>query len=105
MKTNRVSRTKQIVAATVRQKNRAITRGLKVGHETQNQLVPKDTGFLESRNLVEDDGNGHGKLENDCEYAGHQEYGTFKMAAQPFFRPAVDAGRQELKRNMKVVAK
>ena len=69
MKTVRKSRTKQILSNTRRQMNRAVSAALIEGFEVMNQLVPVRSGKLKSRNHKEDDGAGHGKLENDCEYA------------------------------------
>ncbi len=50
---------------------------------------PVDTGFLKSTVFVQ-------KQSNDVEigfeapYASYVEFGTYKMAAQPFLRPAFD---------------
>jgi HK97 gp10 family phage protein len=52
-----------------------------------DKYVAVDTGFLKSRNsykIVQNEL----YLENDCYYAIYQEWGTYKMAAHPFMRPA-----------------
>lgn len=33
--------------------------------------------------------------EEDKEYAGHVEYGTSKMAARPYLRPAIESGKRD----------
>ena len=33
---------------------------------------------------------GRGAVGSNTEYAAHQEFGTFKVAPQPYLRPAVD---------------
>lgn len=54
--------------------------------------VPVDTGFLKSRNDYKISGFFNLKLTliNDCYYAGFVEFGTSKMMAQPFIRPAFE---------------
>lgn len=102
MKTVRKSRGKQIIEATKRNAARTIDQAVEKGLEVMNFLVPVRSGNLKSHNQGESDGNGHGRLENDCEYGVPVEFGTFNSAAQPFFRPGVDAARQTIKRGMKV---
>lgn len=53
-----------------------------------NEYVAVDTGYLRSRNSYVINRN-ELMLHNDCHYAGYQEYGTYKMRAHPFFKPAV----------------
>jgi HK97 gp10 family phage protein len=52
-------------------------------------LCPIDTGYLQSTGYI--------KIEPDvviigfdADYASYVEYGTYKMHAQPFLRPAID---------------
>jgi HK97 gp10 family phage protein len=58
-------------------------------------FAPVDTGYLKSRNgwVIQ-------KNElyayNDCPYAVYQEFGTYKMKAQPFMRPAVNLYQREI---------
>lgn len=49
--------------------------------------VAVDTGYLRSRNTYVINRN-ELFLMNDCDYAKYQEYGTYKMAAHPFMKPA-----------------
>jgi len=53
-----------------------------------DKYVAVDTGYLKSRNSFVIARN-ELMLHNDCNYAGYQEYGTWKMKAHPFFKPAV----------------
>jgi HK97 gp10 family phage protein len=57
-------------------------------------LCPVDTGFLRD--------SGFTKVESDdvligfdAEYASYVEFGTYKMEAQPFLRPAIDEAEPE----------
>lgn len=58
---------------------------------TARELVPVDTGYL--RSTIEADTDGFFcECMADAEYAQYVEYGTWKMDAQPYFEPAIDAG-------------
>ena len=52
-------------------------------------LVPVDTGHLMSSLDASTDGT-RVTAKTDCEYAEYVEYGTWKMAAQPYFLPALE---------------
>ena len=52
-------------------------------------LVPVDTGHLMS-SLDASTNRTRVTAETDCEYAEYVEYGTWKMAAQPYFLPALE---------------
>lgn len=56
-----------------------------------------DTGYMRSRNTFIINNN-ELFLMNDTPYAIHQEYGTYKMAAHPFIRPAALNYTGDLKR-------
>ena len=62
-------------------------------------LAPVDTGNLRDSITYKVDGD-EGKVGTNVEYAIHQEYGTKKMSAQPFLRPALDKNREKLKREI-----
>lgn len=51
-------------------------------------LVPVDTGYLRSTLRGESFGDGC-VCETKCDYAQYVEYGTIRMAAQPYFEPAL----------------
>lgn len=50
---------------------------------------PVDTGFLQSTGFMQVTGNDV-EIGFGAEYASYVEFGTYKMAAQPFLRPALD---------------
>ena len=52
------------------------------------QLVPVDTGYLQSTIHAEQEGD-DAVVMVDADYAGFVEFGTYKMAAQPYLYPAV----------------
>lgn len=55
-------------------------------------MAPVDTGAL--RNSIQSSVGGlSGEVTAGVEYAIYQEFGTYKMAAQPFMTPAADAAR------------
>lgn len=53
-------------------------------------LVPVDTGYLQST-INADGGETFCECSADAEYAQYVEYGTWKMSAQPYFEPALEA--------------
>ena len=55
-------------------------------------FVPVKTGFLESTIGAEVEG-ASGVINVGADYGPHVEFGTYKMAAQPFLNPAVEAVR------------
>lgn len=59
--------------------------------EVAKELVPVDTGFLQSTIDAWNDGYTC-ECEASAEYAQYVEYGTWKMNAQPYFTPALEAG-------------
>ena len=59
--------------------------------EVANQLVPVDTGYLRSSIRAENDGYSMVSFYAEADYAQYVEFGTWKMPAQEYFRPAVEA--------------
>lgn len=55
---------------------------------------PVDTGYLRSTVFVRENGNDV-EVGFSAEYASYVEFGTYKMAAQPFLRPAFDIAEAE----------
>lgn len=75
-------------------------RALKVSHETMLENVPVDTGELkESIEL------GTRSVTVNSDYGAPVEYGTFKMSAQPYVRPAYTAMKEYVEDNYKGVVK
>ena len=58
-------------------------------------LVPVDTGYLQSTIYAETDEEFTADCYADAEYAQYPEYGTWCQDAQPYFRPAVEEAWQE----------
>ena len=56
-------------------------------------VCPVDTGYLQS-SISGSGGNATGEVEATAEYAQYVEYGTWKMAAQPYFTNAVISAAQ-----------
>jgi hypothetical protein len=59
-------------------------------HDEQVLLCPVDTGYLVSTLDYNVSGEGELTFEATAEYAGDVEYGTTRMAAQPYFNPPLD---------------
>jgi len=62
---------------------------------------PVDTGNLRG-SITHEVGEEEGKVGTNVEYSPYVEYGTVKMAAQPFFRPAADNNRAKVSREIGV---
>lgn len=63
--------------------------------EVANELVPVDTGFLQST-IDAGGGSDWCWCEATADYAQYVEYGTISMDAQPYFEPALMAGIEAL---------
>jgi len=65
------------------------------------QIVPVDTGDLrasiESRVIRNAEGEVVGVIGSNVKYAPFIEFGTSKMGAQPFLRPAVEKNRETIR--------
>lgn len=61
--------------------------------ETAKSLVPVDTGYLRST-IYGEYSDTNASFYADAEYAQYVEFGTWKMAAQPYFTPAVNAAKE-----------
>jgi len=59
------------------------------------ELVPVDTGFLQQSGFIQASGDDNLLIGFEAEYASYVELGTYKMAAQPFLRPAFDEAFDE----------
>lgn len=71
--------------------------GMQIIAEEAIQLVPVDTGALQSTIRVETEGDVVQLVAggDDVDYHLYVEFGTIKMEAQPFMRPAIDAKKNE----------
>lgn len=59
--------------------------------EVATRLVPVDTGYLRSSIWADHDGSSTVFFYAEADYAQYVEFGTFRMPAQEYFRPAVEA--------------
>lgn len=65
-------------------------------HIEEQRRVPVDTGFLKRSIFITIKDVGlTAKIEPTASYAGYVEYGTRKMNAQPYVRPAYDKATKE----------
>lgn len=62
--------------------------------------APVATGALRDNSEVTD-GDGYKNIEFHQEYAPYVELGTYKMAARPFLKPAVEAEAKLLEKRLK----
>lgn len=67
------------------------------------QLCPVDTGRLRSSIQYVNTGQGSCMVDTNTFYAIFLEFGTSKMAARPFLRPAYEKARTELIANLKAL--
>jgi len=92
--TKRMRRGERRVATAVRQTAKAIEKGAK-------QRVAVDTGYLKSQIRSEPLDEHQALVVADTDYAKFLEYGTRRMAAQPYFIPAVEAERKQFVRKIR----
>lgn len=59
-------------------------------------LAPVDTGYMRDHIHAHGTGPKSAQVISEAPYSVYVEYGTSKMAAQPFMRPAVDQGMHEM---------
>ena len=65
--------------------------------ETQAKVYcPVDTGALRSSIMVDEVTPEHAIIAPHTDYAEHVEFGTSRMAAQPYLRPALDQHEAEI---------
>lgn len=81
----------------------ALTEVGKFCKQKMDEYVAVDTGYLKSRNTFKVTKFFHQKLTllNDAPYAGFQEFGTVKMKAHPFIRPATENHIAEIQEIMR----
>lgn len=112
MRVTRTSSGRRILTATTKEAHRTISRGVDEGLSVGHRLCPVDKGDLKSTYTKEDDGRGHATLGTggpskvSDRYVNHHiyiEHGTSKMPAQPNYRPGVEAAKEYIKRNQRIV--
>lgn len=65
--------------------------GAQIIFDISQDLCPVDTGYLKSTGFVREAGDDV-EIGYEADYASFVEFGTYKMSAQPFLRPAFDEG-------------
>lgn len=55
-----------------------------------------DTGYMREHTHARSTGANSANVEATAPYSGYVEFGTYKMAAQPFIRPAIADGQVEI---------
>lgn len=71
-----------------------LAEGALVIAEQAESNCPVDTGYLRSTVFVREAGNDV-EIGFEAHYASYVEFGTYKMAAQPYLRPALDEAQDE----------
>ena len=79
--------------------NRVLDAGVKTTLATSQGLARVDTGRMRSDVSISGGGDSRTMTWN-AEYAIYNEFGTYKMSAQPFVRPGADAGLAAMQAEM-----
>jgi HK97 gp10 family phage protein len=69
--------------------------------DVARDLVPVDTGFLQSSIYYRMIDQGTVEVGAEAHYASYVEWGTPRMAPQPYLRPAIDSQLPEIEDRMK----
>lgn len=73
----------------------ALDKGVQVTYATSFQLARVDTGVMRA-DVTTERSAGTRVMTWNREHAIYNEFGTYKMSAQPFVRPGADAGLQAI---------
>lgn len=63
------------------------------------RIAPYDTGFLHDEIYAHYPGKACAEIVSNAGYSGFLEYGTRKMSAQPFMRPAIESILPDLEKD------
>jgi HK97 gp10 family phage protein len=66
-----------------------LLKGAEIIYERAIDNCPVDTGYLRSTAFIQETGDDV-QIGFEAPYASYVEFGTYKMAAQPYLRPAFD---------------
>jgi HK97 gp10 family phage protein len=89
------------IIANIRSNSAAASYGFARGTAAQARfLAPVDTGFLKSSIINRKVAPYHHKVRVGAHYGVYVEYGTRHMAAQPYFRPAIEMQKAIFRRQM-----
>lgn len=84
-----LARLRRVIAGEKQAIERGVEKGAEQIAELARQLAPYETGELRESIHVEPASEGVVRVVADAPYAAYVEFGTRKMAAQPFLTPAV----------------
>lgn len=85
---------------------RIYKRGGKTHQASAPGEAPKtDIGNLVQKIRSEDKGHAKSDVVAGTKYAGDLEYGTSKMAARPYMRPAIDENKVKLSKQLRTIMK
>lgn len=73
-------------------------------YQRARSSAPVDTGFLKA-NIITRHSADSGEVHSQAGYSGFLEFGTRKMSAQPYMRPAFYAGRAQIIQDFEDVAR
>jgi HK97 gp10 family phage protein len=89
-------------AASGRVLGRAVMAGALIVEGRAKELAPVDTGnlraSLQAELLAAGTRGAEAQVGTGVSYAAHQEFGTHRMPAHPFLRPALDESEQAVRR-------
>lgn len=82
---------KELVPYSIKAMNTSLSRAV----EKSKRLARVDTGYMRNNIQQDEVKEGHGVVTGRyvarADYSSYNEYGTYKMSAQPFMRPSVTA--------------
>lgn len=97
VRTTRKSNTKKVLAERIMRARHAAAAGASTAAETMRNQVRVRTGAL--KNSITETPVDENRTDVDvlAPHGIHNEFGTVKMPAKPFFRPGVEAGRGRMR--------
>ncbi len=63
--------------------------------------APRDTGFMAENINTSYSGDTKAEIKSPATYSGYVEFGTRKMSAQPFMRPALEQQRDKMQKDFR----
>lgn len=86
----------------------AVFEGCTIVHESATRIVPVRTGNLKgslSVDVQSQPGAALGRVGTNVEYAPYVEFGTDRMDARPYLRPALDENQERIRKKMQEAIK
>ena len=85
-----------LIAAVEAKKHSAALHAAEIGAERARSLAPVDTGELRDSIHAVLIGHGEAEIRVEARHAPYVEFGTYKMAAQPYLSPALEGLAEEM---------